>query len=85
MDQQAIQQALQQQQANPKQAEENRKKQEEIMEKRKMMLQNLMTNEARERRKLFYLRYSQSIVTCETRKGSADRRYHNTEWSYGSL
>lgn len=49
MDQQAIQAALQGQQANPKQAEENRKKQEEIMERRKMMLQNLMTNEARER------------------------------------
>lgn len=39
-----------QQQMNPKEMEEQRKKQEEILEKRKIMLQNFMTSEAKERR-----------------------------------
>jgi DNA-binding TFAR19-related protein (PDSD5 family) len=48
MDQQALQSAIQQQQ-NPKQAEEQMKKQQEILEKRNIMLNQLLTQGAKER------------------------------------
>ena len=40
---------------DPKKAEEQRKKQLEAEEKRKIMLQSIMTNEARERCKIFII------------------------------
>ena len=46
------------QQQNPKKKEEQMKKQQEMEEKRKVMLQSLLTNEARERcNNLFIIKY----------------------------
>lgn len=48
MDQAQLQKALAAQQ-NPQKAEEDYKKQQDMLEKRNVMLQSLMTNEAKER------------------------------------
>jgi DNA-binding TFAR19-related protein (PDSD5 family) len=49
-------------QQDPKKTEEQRKKQLEAEEKRKIMLQSIMTNEARERCKIIYYIYIIYII-----------------------